>query len=40
MPYVCDQIADEPGKCSKCEMNFKEVSLEDAQKAMNKKSHA
>ena len=38
-PMCADQIADEPGKCSKCEMNFKEVSLEDAQKAMNKKSH-
>ena len=38
-PMCVGQLADEPGKCPKCDMDFKEVSLEDAQKAMNKKSH-
>lgn len=40
--YQCqmcaDQLADKPEKCSKCGMDLKEVSIEDAQKAMNKKS--
>ncbi len=37
-PMCADQLADEPGKCSKCEMDLKEVSIEDAQKALDKKS--
>lgn len=34
--YQCsmcaDQLADEPGKCSKCGMNLKEAALEEAKK--------
>lgn len=37
-PMCADQVADEPGKCSKCGMDFKEVSLDDAQKALEKKT--
>ncbi|MBI5476212.1 MAG: hypothetical protein HY964_05680, partial [Ignavibacteriales bacterium] len=37
-PMCADQLADEPGKCSKCEMDLKEISIEDAQKALDKKS--
>jgi uncharacterized protein with PIN domain len=41
--YQCtmcpDQLADGPGKCSKCEMDLKEVSVEAAQKALDKKDH-
>lgn len=37
-PMCADQLADEPGKCPKCEMDLKEVSIEDAHKAMDKKS--
>lgn len=38
-PMCADQIKDEAGKCAKCEMNLKEVSVEDANKAMAKKGH-
>lgn len=38
-PMCSDQLADEPGKCSKCGMDLKEVSLDDAQKVPAKKSH-
>lgn len=38
-PMCVGQLADEPGKCSKCEMDLKEVSIEDAQKALGEKSH-
>ena len=38
-PMCVDQLADEPGKCSKCGMDLKEVSLDDAQKALDKKTH-
>ncbi|GEM_PF-1131501 len=38
-PMCPDQLADAPGKCSKCKMNLKEVSIEDAQKEQGKKTH-
>ncbi len=38
-PMCADQLTDEPGKCSKCEMELKETSLDDAQKALDKKTH-
>lgn len=38
-PMCPDQLADEPGKCSKCGMELKEASLDDAQKALDKKTH-
>lgn len=37
-PMCADQVADEPGKCSKCGMTLKEVSIDDAQKALDKKT--
>lgn len=38
-PMCPDQVTDEPGKCSKCGMDLKEVSLDDAQKALDKQNH-
>ena len=38
-PMCTDKFADEPGKCPKCEMDLKEVSIEDAQKALAKNSN-
>ncbi|MBU0559788.1 MAG: heavy metal-binding domain-containing protein [Bacteroidota bacterium] len=41
--YQCQmcpqQLTDEPGKCPHCEMDLKEVSIEDAQKSLEKKSN-
>lgn len=34
-----DVVKDEPGNCPKCGMELKEVSLEDAHKALDKKTH-
>ncbi|MBA4320221.1 MAG: hypothetical protein C0412_17630 [Flavobacterium sp.] len=38
-PMCADQVADEPGKCSKCGMNLKEALVEDAKKALNQKTN-
>ncbi len=35
-PMCADQLADEPGKCSKCEMELKEASLEKAKENLIK----
>lgn len=35
-PMCADQLADEAGKCSKCEMSLNEVSVEKAQKSHDK----
>ncbi len=38
-PMCADQLADDPGKCSKCGMDLKEVSTEDAQKVLDQNGH-
>ena len=38
-PMHADQISDEPGKCSECGMNLKEVSVNDIEHNMKKKEH-
>ncbi len=37
-PMCPDQISDATGKCSKCGMDLKEISLDNAQKALDKKT--
>lgn len=37
-PMCPDQVTDELGKCPKCGMDLKEVSLDDAQKILEKKT--
>jgi len=38
-PMCSDRLADEPGKCSECGMDLKEVSIEVAQKVLDKNGH-
>ncbi|MDP2366201.1 MAG: heavy metal-binding domain-containing protein [Ignavibacteria bacterium] len=38
-PMCSDQVSDESGKCSKCGMDLKEVSIKDVQKVVDKKSN-
>ncbi|MBK8943656.1 MAG: hypothetical protein IPM32_00155 [Ignavibacteriae bacterium] len=38
-PMCADQIADDPGECSKCGMDLKEVSIDNAQQVLDKNGH-